>query len=77
MAGRAKFYVGHIHAGHLYYDITLGVFSSFDKAQAEALAKPRGLQRVIIETRELRRAGTVYGASEVLRSVIDRKVLKR
>jgi len=77
MASRAKFYVGHIHAGHLYYDITLGVFSSFAKAQAEALAKPRGLNRVIIETRELRRAGTVYGSSETLRSVTDGKALHR
>jgi hypothetical protein len=72
---RKRFYVGHVHARRLFYDIALGSFPTFRAAQLKALASERGLTRVVIETKDLSRHGTVYGSSEVVRSPIDGRTL--
>lgn len=74
--GKATFSLGHIAGGKLYYDGGHGPLTSIGQAIAQNRSLPFVQNRVIIESRPMRRYGKIAGTVVRYFSPIDGTELK-
>ena len=69
--GKARYSLGHVSGGKLFYDSERGSFGSVGQAIAENRRQAFVPNRVIIEARDARRYGKVFGVEIRYLSPID------